>query len=85
MHNNGQYNGPVPSDTTNEPRVLAPTWSVRETRKQFEQLASGPQMSNSFSGDLRPYRGRYKEFVDQGHSKMNDGLESFNALKLNEG
>jgi hypothetical protein len=86
MHNNGQFNGSTSAD---DPPPLAPTWSVRETRKQFEQMGnnSHPPMSNSFSGDLRPYRGRYKQHVDQPGRQhlVEDGLDSFNAIKLNEG
>lgn len=78
MQNNGHYNGQGRSDS---PPVLAPTWSVRETRKQFEQMGTGPQMSNSFSGDLRPYSGRYRQQLEQ-QQKMDD---AFNAIKLNEG
>jgi hypothetical protein len=49
MHTTNQFNGSnhnSPPLTEDEPKGLAPTWSVRETRRQFEELGTGPPMSN---------------------------------------
>lgn len=65
-----------------EPPILMPTWSVRETRRQFEQMGTGSSMSNSFSGDLRPYRGRYKDHVDGERNRMEGELDSFGRFNI---
>lgn len=88
--NSAHFNGSVGhsrEEPTDGSGVLAPTWSVRETRRQFEQMGTGPQMSNSFSGgDLRPYRGRYaKPLAEAEKQRFADNMPSFDAIKLSEG
>jgi hypothetical protein len=51
-------------------------------------MGAGPPMSNSFSGDLRPYKGRYaKPLADAERQRLADpdNVVSFDAIKLDEG